>query len=166
MSETYFVWDPYLKQPVFWSDYEDDCVNYKADSDPQNEGGLHVRQATEREASLYAEGGVLDDPILRRAVGILSDRTGVDYMNVAVRLDDWAGVSGMESVWAHFVGPMLDSMQGALWAGDEKRHVECGGCGRLNDIGDDVCLCDMERFKKERPAEYADMVRDGIITES
>jgi len=115
VSETYFVWDPYLKQPVFWSDYEDDCVNYKADSDPQNEGGLHVRQATEREASLYAEGGVLDDPILRRAVGILSDRTGVDYMNVAVRLDDWAGVSGMETVWAHFVGPMLDSMQGALF---------------------------------------------------
>ena len=44
-------------------------------------------------------------------------------------------------------------------------HHECGGCGRINDIGDDVCLCDMERFRKERPDEYADMVDDGIITE-
>lgn len=40
---------------------------------------------------------------------------------------------------------------------------ECGGCGRINDAGDDVCLCDMERFRKERPDEYADMVEDGLI---
>jgi hypothetical protein len=40
---------------------------------------------------------------------------------------------------------------------------ECGGCGRINDAGDDVCLCDMERFRKERPDEYADMVEDGIL---
>lgn len=45
-------------------------------------------------------------------------------------------------------------------------YSECGGCGRINDYGDDVCLCDMDRFKKERPDEYADMVDDGAIEEA
>lgn len=40
---------------------------------------------------------------------------------------------------------------------------ECGGCGRINNFGDDVCLCDMRRFRRERPDEYADLVRDGVI---
>lgn len=42
---------------------------------------------------------------------------------------------------------------------------ECGGCGRINNYGDDVCLCDMDRFRKERPDEYTDMVADGLIGE-
>lgn len=45
----------------------------------------------------------------------------------------------------------------------EKEYQECGGCGRINEVGDDVCLCDMDRFRKERPDEYADMVADGLI---
>lgn len=42
-------------------------------------------------------------------------------------------------------------------------YHECGGCGRVNDVDDDVCLCDMQRFKRERPDEYNDLVRDGVI---
>lgn len=43
-------------------------------------------------------------------------------------------------------------------------YQECGGCGRINDVSDDVCLCDMERFRKERPDEYVDM-RDDLIAD-
>lgn len=48
---------------------------------------------------------------------------------------------------------------------DINAHWECGGCGRINNIGDDVCLCNMEVFQRERPDEYADMVADGLIEE-
>ena len=52
---------------------------------------------------------------------------------------------------------------------DESRerplYHECGGCGRVNNGDDDVCLCDMDRFRKERPNEYADMLNDGAIRE-
>ena len=44
-------------------------------------------------------------------------------------------------------------------------YHECGGCGRINDADDDVCLCDMDRFREERPEEYADMLASGIIEE-
>lgn len=44
-------------------------------------------------------------------------------------------------------------------------YQECGGCGRVNVVGDDVCLCDMDRFRSERPDEYADMIANGDIQE-
>lgn len=49
---------------------------------------------------------------------------------------------------------------------NEIEYHECGGCGRINSVGDYVCLCDMDTFQRERPDEYADMVSDGLINQT